>query len=99
MPVFSVCVLPSLKWPVTVNCCDSKTCRIFTVAGVTLIETSVAALTVTPRLPLTPCSVAVAEIPPVANPLTSPPELISATAGLLLVHTAAEVRSCVEPSL
>jgi hypothetical protein len=93
------CVEPSLKVPVAVNCSVTP---IGTegLAGVTAIEESDAAVTVSIVEPLIPLGdVAVMLDVPVAFVVASPPALIAATAVWEDVHTAVLVRSSDVPSL
>jgi hypothetical protein len=98
-PVLSVCVLPSLKCPVTVNCCERSRPSMVTGLGEIVIETKVAELTVNARLPLTPCKLAVADMSPTRIPLTNPVPLISAIDALLEAQETLADKFCVDPSL
>jgi len=71
------------------------------VAGVTVIDVSVAATAVTFRVavPLTPFSVAVTVVDPAATPVARPAALIVAVAVLEELHVAVAVTFLVEPSL
>jgi hypothetical protein len=65
------CVLPSLNVPVAVNCCVTLSGRVG-IAGVTEIETSVAAVTVTFAEALIEPEVAVTPVLPIATLLAFP---------------------------
>lgn len=72
------CVLESLKVPVAANCFVVPT-AILEFAGVTLIETRVAAVTVSEAVPLTDPEAAVIVVVPVATPAATPAGLMVAT--------------------
>jgi len=90
--------LPSLNWPSAVYCCvvpfgsDAP-------AGVTVIETSVADVTVSLVEALTLPDVAPMVELPAAMVVASPAALIVATAAVEDVHVTALVTSCMLPSL
>jgi hypothetical protein len=91
------CVLPSVYVPVAVNCCVLPlTTDGFT--GVTAIDTSVAAVTVSVVLPETVPEVAWMVVDPVPTALASPAVLIVATAAAEELHVAVLARFCVLPS-
>jgi hypothetical protein len=94
-------VEPSRYVPVAISGCVVPTAS-RAVAGVTAIEASAAAVTVTSVLPLTPITAALMVAAPAATPRTSPcePGLLDtdATADRLEAHAACPVRSCVVPS-
>lgn len=90
------CVLLSLKVPVAVNCFVVPT-AIVEFAGVTAIETSVAALTVREALPVTPPEVALMVVLPAPTAVAKPETLIAATPGVEDDHVS-EVSNCVLPS-
>jgi copper chaperone CopZ len=92
------CVLPSLNVPVAVNCCVTLSGRVG-IAGVTEIETSVAAVTVTFAEALIEPEVAVTPVLPIATLLAFPRLLTVATLEFALLHVAVAVRSRVLPSL
>ena len=68
-------------------------------AGVTAIDTSVAAVTVRPVDPLIEPEVAVMVALPEAAPVARPPAVTLATPALLELHVADAVRFCVLLSL
>jgi hypothetical protein len=80
--VVSVCVLPSLKFPVAVNCWVAPAV-IEGFAGPTVIDTNVAAVTVSVVEPFTEPDVAVMSDPPVPTLVASP----CVPAELLMVAT------------
>lgn len=93
--------MASEKLPVAVNCCCVPT-LIDALAGVTLIETSEALVTVSVVVPETPLMLAVIVELPVAIALASPATplvLIVATEVCDEVHVTLDVRFCVVPSL
>src|SRR6266478_2112692 len=90
------CVLLSLKVPVAVNCFVVPT-AILEFAGITAIETSVAALTVREALPVTPPELAVIVVLPVPTAVAKPEELTEATLAADEDHVT-EVNNCVLPS-
>ena len=75
----STCVLPSLKWPVAVNC-TVPPAPTLGFAGVTVMVCSVGAVTVSRVLPLTEPEVAVMVELPGATAVASPVPLIVAVA-------------------
>ena len=90
-------VLPSEKIPFATNACVCPV-AIEAVAGVTVIDVSCAAVTVTVAVLLTGPRVAVIVAVPAETPVTRPP-LTVATFVALEFHVACEVMSCVVPSL
>ena len=96
------CVVASSKKPVAMNCCWVPL-AIDGTAGVTAIETRVAAVTVRVVLPFTAPSVAEMTELPVATPVASPNESaafeIVAVAGVAEAHVTVSLRSCVVASL
>jgi hypothetical protein len=92
------CVLPSLNVPVAVNCGVTPSGSVG-IAGVTAIEISVAAVTVTFAEPLIEPEVAVTPVLPSATLLAVPRLLTVATLGVALLQIAVAVRSRVLPSL
>jgi hypothetical protein len=68
-------------------------------AGVTAIDVSVFAVTVSAAIPLTPPTVAVTVLMPGVREVARPAALTVATAVFELVHVAVLVRTAVEPSL
>ena len=96
------CVVASLYVPVATNCCVVPF-AIDGVAGVTAIDTSVAAVTVSVVLPLTAPLVAEMTVEPSATPLASPGDPaaleIVAVAVVADAHVTLPVRFCVVVSL
>jgi hypothetical protein len=92
------CVVPSLKVPVAVNCCVAPL-AIDGLAGVTAIDCSVAAFTVSKVEPLIDDDVAVIVEVPTPAPLASPDALIVAVVVVPELHVTVLVRFCVVPSL
>jgi hypothetical protein len=92
------CVVPSLKVPVAVNCCVAPL-AIDGFAGVTAIDCSVAAVTVSTVEPLIDDDVAAIVEVPTAAPLASPEALIVAVAVVPEDQVTVDVRFCVVPSL
>src|SRR6202041_3230344 len=92
------CVVPSLNVPVAVNCCVAPLV-IEGFAGVTAIDCSVAAVTVSAVDPLTVPDVALIVDVPTPAPVPSPPAVIVATVVVPELHVAVLVRFCVVPSL
>lgn len=90
------CVLESLNVPVAANCLVVPTAML-ELAGVTLIDTSVAAVTMSDAVPLTDPDVAVIVVVPALTPAASPLELMLATE-LADELQVTEVNSCVLPS-
>jgi hypothetical protein len=91
-------MLPSLYVPVAENCSvDPATIEGF--AGVTAIDCSVAAVTVSKVEPLMDDDVAVMVEVPTAAPLAKPAALIVAVAVVPDDQVTVEVKFCVEPSL
>ena len=96
--VVRFCVVPSLYVPVAVNCCVPPAATDgFT--GVTAIDTSVAAVTVSVVDPLTLPLVALIVVVPAFSALASPVALTVAVVVLEDAHVAVVVRFCVVPSL
>jgi hypothetical protein len=98
-PVVNAAVVPLLYVPVAVYCCVSPAAML-TVVGVTAIDCSTAAVTVsvTPALVIPP-DVAVILVVPAATPVATPLALIVAVAVLDDVHVTPVVNVCVVPSL
>jgi hypothetical protein len=92
------CVVPSLKVPVAVNCWVLPLV-IDGFAGVTAIDCSVAAVTVSKVEPLMDDDVAVIVEVPTPAPLASPAALIVAVELVPELHVTVPVTFCVEPSL
>ena len=96
------CVLPSVNVPVAVNCCVVPK-AIDGVAGVTAIDTSVAAVTVTVVDPLMEPVVAVMFALPsptlLASPCVGAVLLIVATVDVSELHCTVSVMFCVLPSV
>jgi hypothetical protein len=96
------CVLPSVYVPVATNCCVVPS-AIDGVPGVTTIDTSAAAVTVTVVDPMIEPDVAVMLAVPsptlVASPVVAPVVLIVAVMGVSEVHCTVAVMSCVLPSV
>jgi hypothetical protein len=92
------CVVPSLNVPVAVNCCVPPL-AIDGFAGVTAIDCSVAAVTVSKVDPLIEDDVAVIVELPTPAPLARPPVLIVATVVVPEVQVTVDVKFCVVPSL
>src|ERR1700678_2617458 len=92
------CVEPSLNVPVAVNCCVSPL-SIGGFAGVTAIDCSVAAVTVSKVEPLIEDDVAVIVELPTPAPVARPPVLIVAVVVVPEVQVTVDVRFCVVPSL
>jgi len=92
------CVEPSVSVPVAVNCCVSPLATLG-LAGVTAMETSAAAVTVSVVLPLMLAEVAVMVAVPVARVVARPLAAMVAVVGVADVHAAVAVRSCVELSV
>ena len=96
------CVVPSVKLPVAVNACCVPN-AIVALPGVTAIDTSAAALTVSVVDPWIVLCVAVMFAAPVATLAAIPwlplLLLIVATAGLSELHCTVPVMSCVLPSV
>ena len=92
------CVVPSLYVPVATNCCLVPF-AIDGVAGVTAIDTSVAAVTVSVVMPLTAPLVAEMTVVPAATAMANPFEPaaseIVAVVAVADAHVADVVRSCV----
>jgi hypothetical protein len=91
-------VLPLLYVPVAVNCCAVPT-GIEALAGVTAIDTSTAAVTVSVLEPVILPIIALMLDVLVATPVARPAAVIVATAGADEFHAAVLVRFCVLPSL
>ena len=81
-----------------VNCCVEPSAKLGD-AGVTAMLETVAAVTVSEAVPLTPLSVAVMVEEPAAWPVASPAALMLASEGLDELHVTVEVTFFVEPSL
>jgi hypothetical protein len=96
------CVVASLYVPVATNCCCVPL-AIVGVAGVTAIDTSVAAVTVSVVLPLTAPLVAETTVVPSATALVRPFDPaaleIVAVAGVADAHVTVAVRFCFVASL
>jgi hypothetical protein len=92
------CVVPSLKVPVAVNCCVAPL-AIEEFAGVTAIDCSVAAVTVSKVEPLIDDDVAVIVEVPTPAALARPAALIVAVVVVPEDHVTVLVRFCVVPSL
>jgi hypothetical protein len=92
------CVEPSVYVPVAVNGCVSPLATLG-LAGVTAMETSAAAVTVSVVLPLKLPEVAEIVVVPAATPVARPPAAMVAAAVLDDAQVAVEVRFCVEPSV
>ena len=67
--------------------------------GVTAMEVTVVAVTVSVAVPLTPLRVAVTSVDPAATPVANPPDEMVATVALAVVQVAVEVTLAVELSL
>jgi hypothetical protein len=91
------CVELSEKVPVAVNCCFAPTLT-EGFAGVTAIDTNVAAVTVSVVEPLTAPEAALIVLFPAATAVASPPAAIVATEVVCEVHVAVLVKFCVELS-
>jgi hypothetical protein len=92
------CVVPSLNVPVAMNCWVAPLV-IDGFAGVTAIDCSVAAVTVSKVEPLMDDDVAVIVEVPTPAPLASPAALIVAVEVVPELHVTVPVKFCVEPSL
>ncbi len=92
------CVVPSLNVPVAVNCCVAPLV-IEGFAGVTAIDCSVAAVTVSKVEPLIDDDVAVIVEVPTPAPVARPAALIVAVVVVPELHVTVLVRFCVVPSL
>jgi len=96
-----VSLLPSLKCPTALNCCESPRATVG-VAGVSMIEVRVAPVIVACAAPTTPLStapiVAVPGVRPIAPPKLPGTLLMIPTATDDDVHVTDGVRSCVVPS-
>ena len=91
------CVELSEKVPVAVNC-SVAVIAIVGFAGVTAIDTSVGAVTVSVVVPLMAPEAALIVLVPVPTPVANPPEVIVATVVVSELHVAVLVRFCVELS-
>src|ERR1700735_2504679 len=91
------CVELSENVPVAVNCCFAPA-LIEGLAGVTAIDTSVAAVTVRVVEPLTAPDAALIVLLPVATPVANPPAAIVATEVVCELHVTVLVKFCVELS-
>jgi hypothetical protein len=97
--VVTFCVLPSLYVPVAVNCRVAPVTSVG-FAGVTAIDCSVAAVTVSvAELLLTDPDVALIVVLPTPAPVAKPEALMVATVVADELHVAVLVRFCVLPSL
>lgn len=100
--VSTCCVVPSLKFPMACNDNVEPVARP-ALAGVTVIDVSVAELTFSGADPVTPPNAAEIVVEPDATPVATPmlPDalLMVAAAVLLLVHTTSCVMFCVLVSL
>src|ERR1700691_2112106 len=96
--VVRVCVVPLLYVPVAVNCCFSPA-GIDGDAGVTAIDVSTAAVTVSVAPPWMVPDVAVITTAPFATLVAKPPLVTVATVAADEVHVAVLVRFCVVPLL
>lgn len=94
-PAVMLCVELSEYVPVAVSCWVRPVARL-TDAGVTLIDFSVAAVTVTVVLPDTPLKVAVTVVVPGAAAVTRPAEATAATDALEELQVTCEVISWVD---
>jgi hypothetical protein len=92
------CVVPSLNVPVAVNCCVAPL-AIDGFAGVTAIDCSVAAVTVSKVEPLIAPDVALIVEFPTPAPVARPAALIVAVVVVPELHVTVLVRFCVVPSL
>ena len=92
------CVVPSLNVPVAMNCCVAPL-AIDGFAGVTVIDCSVAAVTVSKVAPLIDDDVAVIVEVPTPAPVARPAALIVAVVVVPDDHVTVLVRFCVVPSL
>jgi hypothetical protein len=92
------CMLPSLRVPVAVNCCE-RPAAIVAVAGETAIETRTGAVTVSTADPVFDPLAAVMEEVPAAFAVARPARAMVATVGLEEFQIAVLVRSCELPSL
>jgi hypothetical protein len=92
------CVVPSLKVPVAANCCVPPF-ETEGFAGVTAIDTSVAAVTVSVVLPVMLLEAAWIVVVPVPTAVAKPVALIVATVTAEELHVAVLLRFCVVPSL
>lgn len=94
-------VLPSLNFPVAVNCCELPSAML-AAPGEIVMEVSVAFVTCSDAVPTTPAktavTVAVPAATPVARPFVPPVSPTVATDAGDDVHVAAFVRFCVLPS-
>jgi hypothetical protein len=91
-------VVPLLSVPVAVNCRVSPVAS-EELAGVTAMDTKVAAVAVSPVDPWMLPEVAVMVVVPGATAVASPAALIVAAAGVLEAHVTLAVSFCVVPSL
>jgi hypothetical protein len=96
-PLVKFCVELSENVPVAVNC-SVLPFAIEGFAGVTAIDTSVAAVTVKVVDPVIPPETALIWLVPVATPVANPPEAIVATVVVTELHVAVPVKFCVELS-
>src|SRR5262249_34246892 len=92
------CVVPSLKVPVALNCFVPPTVTVG-FGGVTAIDWSTTAVTVSVVEPETAPLVALIVLVPAFTAVASPVALIAAVAGVPDVHVTVLVKSCVVPSL
>jgi len=96
-PLVKFCVELSENVPVAVNCCFVPF-AIEGFAGVTAIDTSVAAVTVRVVEPVMPAETALIVLVPAATPVANPPAVIVATVVVTELHVAPLVKFCVELS-
>lgn len=80
------------------NCCVDPSPTLG-VGGVTAIDDTVFAVTVSAAVPLIPLTVAVIVVDPAATPVASPPVVMVAVAVLDEIHVAVAVTFPVDPSL
>jgi hypothetical protein len=93
-----VCVLPSLKVPVAVNCCVVSS-GMLAVGGPTAMETRTGAVTVKLDDPEIAPDVAVIVVPPCATDEANPALLMLATLAADELQVTDDVRFCVLPLL
>ena len=96
-PLVKFCVELSENVPVAVNCCFVPV-AIEGFAGVTAIDTSVAAVTVKVVDPVMPIETALIVLVPVPTAVANPPAAIVATVVVAELQVAVPVRFCVELS-
>ena len=90
-------VPPLTKVPVAVNDWLVPWASV-TVAGVTVIETTLSALTVNDVVSVCPLKEALIVVEPGANPVANPPVVMVATAGVEEDHVTESVTSCWGPT-